>query len=66
LAVLAAAYAECGDFDKAIEYQKKAIECKKKAIGLEEYEEYYEGDKELLRTYKSVKPCRKDWGDFCW
>ena len=64
LAVLAAAYAECGDFDKAIEYQKKAIEYEKKVIESEEL--CSEGYKELLRTYKSEKPCRKDWVDFCW
>jgi tetratricopeptide (TPR) repeat protein len=50
-AVLAAAHAECGDFNKAIEYQKKAIELaddKAKA----EYEK-------RLAAYKANKPWRQ-------
>ena len=59
--VLAAAYAECGDFDKAIEYQKKAIKL---------VEDYQHGDayesgsrsvayKEHLAAYKQKKPWRQ-------
>lgn len=51
LSILAAAYAECGDFQKAIEYQEIGI----KLIGEEVTEEW---EKEL-ETYKSGKPYRK-------
>ena len=61
--VLAAAYAECGDFDKAIEYQKKA------AIKLVEDDQRYndcerfrgrEDYKNRLASYQQKKPWRQD------
>jgi len=56
--VLAAAYAECGSFDKAIEYQKKAIKLlKNDCSGRGGYMPYYE---ERLATYKQKKPWRQD------
>jgi len=51
LSVLSAAYAECGDFDKAIEYQKKAIEL---ADGKAKTEY-----KKRLAAYKAHKPWRQ-------
>ncbi len=51
LSVLAAAYAESGDFDKAIEYQKKAIELADDNVKAE-YEK-------RLAAYKAKKPWRE-------
>ena len=48
---LAAAYAECGDFEKAIEYQRKAIE-----LADDETKEEY---KKRLDAYKAHKPWRE-------
>lgn len=51
LDTLAAAYAECGDFEKAIEYQKKAIELASENVKAE-YEK-------RLAAYKANKPWRQ-------
>jgi len=51
VAVLAAAYAECKDFEKAIEYQKKAIELADETAK-PEYER-------RLEVYKAHKPWRE-------
>ncbi len=51
-AVLAAAYAESGDFEKAIEYQKKAIEIAAEDQAKKEYEK-------RLEAYKAHKPWRE-------
>jgi serine/threonine protein kinase/tetratricopeptide (TPR) repeat protein len=48
---LAAAYAECGDFEKAIEYQKKAIE-----LADDQAKKEYE---KRLDAYKAKKPWRE-------
>jgi WD40 repeat protein/tetratricopeptide (TPR) repeat protein len=49
--ILAAAYAETGDFDSAVKYQKKAIEA-------EEHERWHPYMEELLKLYQSGKPYR--------
>jgi len=51
LSVLAAACAECGDFEKAVEYQKKAIE-----LADDEAKAEY---KKRLEAYKANKPWRQ-------
>jgi tetratricopeptide (TPR) repeat protein len=51
VAALAAAYAEYGDFDKAIEYQKKAVE-----LSDSETKNEYE---KRLKAYKTHKPRRE-------
>ena len=48
---LAAAYAEVGDFDKAVQWQKKAIE-------MIENEEAKSGEQELLKLYQNKAPFR--------
>jgi len=48
---LAAGYAECGDFEKAIEYQKKAIE-----LAGDDFKGEYE---KRLAAYKANKPWRE-------
>lgn len=53
LSTLAAAYAESGDFDKAIEWSKKAI-----ALGAED-DETAEQLKKELESYKAKKPWRE-------
>jgi len=59
--VLAAAYAECGDFDKAIEYQKKAIKLVEDDQCGDDYERFSgsEDYKERLASYKQKKPWRQ-------
>jgi tetratricopeptide (TPR) repeat protein len=52
VASLAAAYAECGDFDKAVEYQEKAIELADDNNVKTEYEN-------RLAFYKAKKPWRE-------
>ena len=54
LGTLAAAYAESGQFDKAVEYQNKAISL----VHEKDAEEY----RQHLNLYRSKKPCR-DFGD---
>lgn len=56
LATLAAAYAEAGTFDKAIEYQAKAI-------GLEPDEDMLKTFRSRIGLYKSDKPYRDDVGE---
>ena len=51
LSNLAAAYAECGDFEKAVEYQKKAIE-----LADDQAKKEYE---KRLEAYKAKKPWRE-------
>ncbi len=53
LATLAAAYAEAGTFDKAIEYQEKAIE-------LESDEDMTKAFRSRLKQYESGKPYRDE------
>ena len=48
---LAAAYAECSDFEKAVEYQKKAVE-------LEGNDIFKAGYVERLAAYRAKKPWR--------
>jgi hypothetical protein len=58
--VLAAAYAECGDFEKAVEWEKKALEdqdCARQP-GARRRLELYERN-EPYRTPRLMKPPRK-------
>jgi tetratricopeptide (TPR) repeat protein len=55
LAALAASYADIGQFDKAIKWQKKALEGKEHA----EYVDYYKGNEKLWR-YEEKKPWREE------
>ncbi len=52
LDTLAAAYAECGDFEKAVEWQEKAIQL---AAGTERNHGY----EDRLQLYRNKKPCRE-------
>lgn len=52
LCVLAAAYAEIGDFDNAVETQKKALD-----IASEDEREYFS---EILETYQRRRPYREE------
>ncbi|MFC1792680.1 hypothetical protein ACFL3Q_03740 [Planctomycetota bacterium] len=52
VATLAAAYAECGDFENAIEWQKKAVELEGNDIFKTEYEK-------RLAAYRAKKPWRQ-------
>lgn len=54
LSTLAAAYAELGEFDKAIEWSTKAVE-----LGTKEENEQVEQLKEELQSYKEKKPWRE-------
>jgi tetratricopeptide (TPR) repeat protein len=54
LDTLAAAYAEAGDFDEAIKWQKKAIELMAKDDSIPPYKEY----EERLKLYQSGQPYR--------
>jgi serine/threonine-protein kinase len=54
VATLAAAYAEVGDFDSAIKWQKKAID-----LLTEEEEELQAGFEVQLTLYQSGKPYRE-------
>jgi len=53
--ILAAAYAECGNFGKAIEYQKKAIELLDCFVAIYHILDY----KKRLAAYKKKKPWRQ-------
>lgn len=50
---LAAAYAELGDFDSAVKYQKKAIELNSSDV------EFKKGAEERLNLYSNKKPFRE-------
>lgn len=54
VSTLAAAYAETGDFEKAIEYAKKAVE-----LGEKEASEQIEQLREELKSYEEKKPWRE-------
>ena len=54
LSTLAAAYAELGQFDKAIEWSTKAVE-----LGTKEEAEQIEQLKEELKSYQEKKPWRE-------
>jgi tetratricopeptide (TPR) repeat protein len=54
LSTLAAAYAELGQFDKAIEWSTKAVE-----LGAKEENEQLEQLKEELKSYQDKKPWRE-------
>lgn len=54
VSTLAAAYAETGDFEKAIEYAKKAVE-----LGEKEESEQIEQLREELKSYEEKKPWRE-------
>jgi tetratricopeptide (TPR) repeat protein len=55
IAVLAAAYAESGDFEKAVEYQKKAIELADDSADDSAKKEY----EKRLEAYKANRPWRE-------
>ena len=55
LSCLAAAYAECGDFEKAVEWQKKAIEF----AGDNIKDNTKAGYEKRLAAYKAKKPWRE-------
>ncbi|MFN7875589.1 MAG: tetratricopeptide repeat protein [Pirellula sp.] len=54
VSTLAAAYAETGDFDKAVEYAKKAVE-----LGEKEESEQIDQLREELKSYQDKKPWRE-------
>jgi tetratricopeptide (TPR) repeat protein len=54
VSTLAAAYAETGDFEKAIEYAKKAVE-----LGEKEESEQIEQLREEVKSYEEKKPWRE-------
>ncbi|MFM9065470.1 MAG: hypothetical protein ACKOOI_20910 [Pirellula sp.] len=54
LSTLAAAYAELGQFDKAIEWSTKAVE-----LGTKEEAEQIQQLKEELKSYQEKKPWRE-------
>jgi tetratricopeptide (TPR) repeat protein len=54
VSTLAAAYAEIGDFEKAVEYAKKAVE-----LGEKEESEQIEQLREELKSYQERKPWRE-------
>ncbi|XZE17544.1 tetratricopeptide repeat protein [Pirellulaceae bacterium SH449] len=54
VSTLAAAYAEAGDFEKAVEYAKKAVE-----LGEKEESEQIEQLREELKSYQEKKPWRE-------
>lgn len=56
LGALAAPYAECGEFDKAVEFQKKAMKA-----GTGKDQDWVERSKKRLDLYQSNKPCRLDF-----
>ncbi|MDR3109983.1 MAG: tetratricopeptide repeat protein [Planctomycetaceae bacterium] len=55
LSTLAAAYAELGDFDKALEWSQKSVDLSEK----EDDEERIEALKKELESYKNKKPVRE-------
>jgi tetratricopeptide (TPR) repeat protein len=54
VSTLAAAYAETGDFDKAVEYAKKAVE-----LGEKEESEQIDQLRDELKSYEEKKPWRE-------
>lgn len=54
VSTLAAAYAETGDFDKAVEYAKKAVE-----LGEKEESEQIDQLRDELKSYQEKKPWRE-------